>query len=193
MAKRIFAVWILLLLIACGSDRSVTAGDAGLDSLTLSQQLSLDYLQSLPEYSRFKQSGLNLKLISSKTDNLGMTHLRYQQQFQELMLQHAELITHEKNGVIYRVDGQLAKINVPSTTPKIPPEQAISTAAEYKKLSQPMTAVTRLLIVATDNIYDRLAWKVIIKKGLTRSIILVDAESGSILKEIAGMHTSQLN
>jgi Zn-dependent metalloprotease len=152
----------------------------------------MNHLGSLPEYSRFKQSGLELRLTSSKTDELGMTHLRYQQIYQKLILQHAELITHVKQGKVYRVDGQLAELDISSTIPEVGAERAIEVAAAFKGLNQPFTSDMRLLIVALNQIYDRLAWEVTIKKGLYRYIFLVDANSGSVLKEIGGIHTTQI-
>jgi Zn-dependent metalloprotease len=185
---RVLTIWLLLLLAACGSGKNLANGESDSDRSSVLQLSSFNHLISLPGYSRFEQSGLELKLISTKTDNLGMSHMRYQQLYRDLPLQYAELITHMKNGEVYRVDGQFAEHNISSTTPEISVEQAVAAATTFKRLNQPYTSDTHLLIAAMDETYDHLAWEVTIRKGLMRYIVLVDANTGLVLKEIAGIH-----
>ncbi len=191
---RVFMAWIFLslALAACGSGNTLSS-ESRVPSPSSAQQLSMSHLSSLPGYSRFERSGLELNLVSKKTDELGMTHLRYQQQYQNLPLQYAELMMHVKQGAVYRVDGQLAELDLSSTTPDIDAEQAVIVATAFKQLSRPYTYETRLLITATNRIYNRLAWEVTIRKGLMRHIFLVDAKSGMVIKEIPGINTFKQN
>ncbi len=166
-----------------GSDKEIKIDDS-------LHGISLDYLQALPDYSQFKHSNLELKLKSNKQDQLGMTHLRYQQLFKSVPLLDAEIITHIKNNAVYRVDGQLAKLSLSSATPSIKAEQAVALAVQTKKLNSAYSSTEELVIIASKDTYDRLAWLVTIKKALQRYIFLVDANTATIIREIPGVYTS---
>lgn len=154
------------------------------------QSISQEYLHSLPDYSRFNQSGLQLKLISEQQDQYGMSHLRYQQLYRDIPLLGAELITHIRDNSVYRVDGHLAQLGSASTNPSLNAAQAAAIATQYKKINANYSTQQQLVISATKQQYDRLAWLITIKSGLQRYIILVDALSGSIIDDIPGMPSS---
>jgi bacillolysin len=189
---RMLATFIVFLLAACVSGNPESKDNRLSSSPKSMQQISLDYLNTLPEYTQFKQSALQLKLKSSKQDQLGMTHLRYQQEFQSVPLLDAEIITHIKNNKVYRMDGHLAKLNLTSVQPSITKKQAVVLALQAKNLTSSYKVTESLVIVSTTNPYDRLAWLVTLKNALQRYIFLIDANTGSIIREIPGIYTSTI-
>lgn len=188
---RLFFIWFLTSVsAACGSGSMQQANHSDpIVSLSMEQR-ALKHLKTLPGYLRFKQSGLSLRVVSDETDSLGMTHLRFHQYFQDVPLQYGELIAHIKEGRVYRIDGELAELGLVSANPSINAEQAIHAAVQYKQLSPPFKKHAQLQVIALKQVYDQLAWEVTINKGLQRYILLIDANSGSVIKEIPGIHTT---
>lgn len=181
---------IIFLLVACGSASTLTDDNNIHQTPASVEQISDIYLHNLAEYKNFQQAGLNLKLLSTKQDELGMTHLRYQQQFQSVPLLDAEIITHIRDQAVYRLDGTFAAFKPISAKPVIDAERAVAISLQTKKLLQPYSSQSSLVIVANGGTYDQLAWLVTINKGLQRYIFLVDALSAKIIREIPGIQTS---
>jgi bacillolysin len=184
---------ILFMLAACGTGNSLTGADSDLKSPKTVQQISLDYLHALPEYAQIKQSSPELKLVSIKKDQYGMTHLRYQQEFNSVPLLDAEIIIHIRDQSVYRMDGQLAKLALTSVQPSIDAKRAAAIAVKAKNLSSPYTSSESLVIAPTTKTYDRLAWLVTVNKALKRYIFLIDANTATIIREIPGIYTSTIN
>jgi Zn-dependent metalloprotease len=190
---RMLSTSILFMLAACTAGNSVTSDDSDVKSLATVQQISLDYLHALPEYEQFKQSSLELKLISSQQDQYGMTHLRYRQEFKSVPLLDAEIITHIRDQSVYRLDGQLASVGLTSARPSIDVEQAVALAIKSKNIRPPFTTRESLVVASTTNPYDRLAWLITLNKALKRYIFLIDANTATIIREIPGIDTSTID
>ncbi len=190
---RMLSSSILFMLVACTAGNPVTSDDSDIKSPATVQQISLDYLHALPEYAQFKQSSLELKLISSQQDPYGMTHLRYRQEFKSVPLLDAEIITHIRDQSIYRMDGQLATLDLTSVQPSIGAEQAVALVVKSKNLRPPFSTRESLVVASTTKSYDRLAWLIILNKALKRYIFLIDAHTATIIREIPGIYTSTID
>jgi Zn-dependent metalloprotease len=188
--ERLFVVGFLIFISACGSSQTELMNDFGTIVNVSMEDRARQHLEKLPEYPRFEQSGLSLRLQSNKTDELGMTHLRFQQQFQNIPLKYAEVIVHLKQQEVYRVDGSLAEVVLDSAKPAVSASKAVESAAQFKQIRHPYEEDAQLKIVALRRTYDRLAWEVTIHKGLQRYIFWVDANTAAVIKEISGIQTS---
>ena len=177
---------VIGLLGGCASG-SVSDSRSVISEQTSAQNISLDFLHALPGFVDFQKSGLTLELISSNTDQLGMTHLRYAQSFNGVPLLDAQIITHVKDAQVYRMDGALARLKLSSAVPDITGDQALDAALAYRKSVPDPRNEQHLVIIGTGNRYSRLAWLVTIRKGLERFIVLVDAHTGSVIRELPGM------
>jgi len=68
----------------------------------------------------------SLKTVSAKTDDLGWTHHRVQQQYNGIPLDGATYILHEKNGIIKKANGYLQPNFIASqTSAKLSKEEAL--------------------------------------------------------------------
>lgn len=75
------------------------------------------------------EPGSELRQTGSETDELGMTHDRYQQYYRGIRVEGAELLVHSRNGITESVNGVVARhlASVP-TAPRIAADEARDTA-----------------------------------------------------------------
>ena len=71
------------------------------------------------------------RLIEETKDELGISHLRFQQYYKGIKVEDSEYLIHGKDGVIENINGDFKRVNIPSITPTINEKQALSKALDY--------------------------------------------------------------
>ncbi|WP_396167126.1 CUB domain-containing protein [Flavobacterium sp.] len=74
-------------------------------------------------------------LLSSKTDELNLTHNYYQQYYKGVLIEGAILMLHANKGIVYASNGQVAQFEKIDVNPIVSVENAIVTAKEYLKVT----------------------------------------------------------
>ncbi len=75
-------------------------------------------------------------LLSSKTDELNLTHNYYQQYYKGSSIEGAILMLHTKNGIVYASNGQVAQFEEIEVESKISKDNAVIIAKEHLKVSE---------------------------------------------------------
>jgi Zn-dependent metalloprotease len=149
------------------------------------EQTARAFLRSNRALLRLDDPDTDMKLHKKKLDELGRTHLRFQQHYRGLRVWPAELIVHlDPDGDVDLMNG--AYVETPrglGITPSVLAHDAIERArrrlpdSANAAISQP-----ELIIYAPGDIASRLAWDVRVPISVTSSWrVVVDARSGAIL------------
>jgi Zn-dependent metalloprotease len=71
------------------------------------------------------------RLVRQESDQLGFTHYRFNQYFEEVEVEGAEFLVHSRNGIAEKGNGALATGLGLSTNPSIQPAQALQIALDF--------------------------------------------------------------
>ncbi len=71
------------------------------------------------------------RLIKETTDELGFSHLRFQQYYKGVKVENSEYLIHGKDGIIETINGDFKHVNLSSVVPSINEEQALAKALDY--------------------------------------------------------------
>ena len=74
-------------------------------------------------------------LLSSKTDELNLTHNYYQQYYKGVLIEGAILMSHAKNDIVYASNGQVAQFDKAEVVSNISSENAVIIAKEHLKVT----------------------------------------------------------
>lgn len=74
-------------------------------------------------------------LLSSKTDELNLTHNYYQQYYKGVLIEGAILMSHAKNDIVYASNGQVAQFDKVEVVSNISSENAVIIAKEHLKVT----------------------------------------------------------
>ncbi|MEO5642342.1 MAG: M4 family metallopeptidase [Bacteroidia bacterium] len=159
------------------------------------------------------------KLRRADKDQLGFTHFRYNQYFNEVKVEGGEYLVHEKNGRVESVNGMWMDGIALNTTPALPESVALQFALNFtnaqlykwqvpadeaaiKHIRNDVNATWyptgELVIICADNNISnrdyRLAWKydVYALKPFGRKYIYVDAQSGAIVATSDRIHEADV-
>ena len=156
------------------------------------------------------KDGYEFRLKSETTDNLGITHRRYQQFFRGIKVDNAEYLLHGRAGNIEEINGDFQEIGIESVKPIINEQQALSialkyvNAEKYKWQDETMEKFIKQhfkdpnatyyphgeLVIAEDNLKGshsfKLSWQFTIAslKPNNEQIIFVDANNGLVIRDI---------
>ncbi len=139
---------------------------------------------------RLTQPADELRVQSVKTDNLGLTHVRLQQTFQDVPVWAAELIVHlNADAQIYLVQGRY--IPTPhnlSSDPELTEQTALQRAAD--RLGRPLTECLKcqaaLVIFAATGKAPRLAYRVLALLSVAEGWeVMLDAQTGEVLQKLS--------
>lgn len=72
-----------------------------------------------------------LHLIRDTTDKLNISHRLYQQYYRGIKVENAEYLVHGKNGIIESINGDFQDVKLPTTTPAINEQEALSKALSF--------------------------------------------------------------
>ncbi len=126
---------------------------------------------------------------SNVTDDLGFTHVRYDQYYKGLPVDAKMCFAHFKNGILRKVNGQIANFNLQDVTPTITEQKAFAIAKEYlvaEELIQQFPIELLLTKSLAENRYHH-AFKVRIdanKPSLQMKNVFVDAKTGEVINVI---------
>ncbi len=81
--------------------------------------------------SHFKQKGLSIELLEETTDHLGITHKRYRQVVQGIPVANSMINVHIKNGLVYRINGDLFSNLPQDVQPQLSSQAALQTALSF--------------------------------------------------------------
>jgi len=150
------------------------------------------------------------RLKSVTTDELGITHKRFQQYYKGIKVEKAEYLLHGKNDNIEYINGDFPDISLQFIEPIINEQQALSKALEYVSAEKYKWEAPDMeefvkqhrnnpnvtyypkgeLVIAKDylkrNDLFKLSWKFIISslQPENEQIIIVDAINGEIIQDV---------
>ncbi|GJM33387.1 MAG: hypothetical protein DHS20C18_23880 [Saprospiraceae bacterium] len=188
------------------------------DWLSVKENIQVTAKEIIGTYLPQLGLGMQDELINyrTQTDELGMTHYRYQQYHQGVKVEGGELLIHERHGRVQTLNGKLVRALKADVRAEISAEDAIHLAKAYLPAERYMwenTAAERLLkrikkdptatfypepeLVLVDpslqqNAKDfHLAYSMTIQaeSPLMNQLVFVDAKSGEILRNIEQLHT----
>jgi bacillolysin len=135
-----------------------------------------------------------LVVTDRSTDELGRTHVRFDQVARGIPVWPSELIVHlDQAGNVDLVDG--AYVPTPRRLPRVPligTEQAIA-RARGSECANAATSIPELIVFAKEGRRPRLAWKMTVHESLaTRWLVVVDALSGVVLDRFNSINTANV-
>ncbi|MGB3541759.1 M4 family metallopeptidase [Rubrivirga sp.] len=141
-----------------------------------------------------------LEVVRTNTDDLGSTHVRFQQRYQNIPVWNAELIAHlDAAGTVYAVNGTYHPTpDLEDVTPSLSPTgardaaiSALEDAGRWNPVSAEVSALLDLgaepseLVVYHDGIRFRLAYALEVHASLLELFeMVVDANTGAVLERI---------
>ena len=189
MLKTFLAVCLLIPVYACKPVATEGTGLRG--STTPSVTPSPQRLTRLPTDTSPSETMeteiTGLQMISSRTDDLGFRHVSYRQYFRGIPVWQSEIIMHiNKEGKTYRVDGDL--VAVPenfSISSNISKSQSTELAIKHLDAGKWRISEQELMIFFNSD-QPMLIWHMRANQGLQRKFILLDANSGKVVKVLEG-------
>lgn len=148
-----------------------------------------NFVASRPDDFKIQQPDQELELISESTDNLGLTHVRFQQTYQGVPVWGCQTIVHfENDRTIYRVGGQTIPTPQMSVATAIDEASAgqLAVDALKDKLNEKNLSTSAQTVIYPNAGNPRLAQFVTITSpvnGAIRWRAFVDAQTGGILNE----------
>lgn len=130
-------------------------------------------------------------LLSSKTDELNVSHNYYQQYYKGIFIEGAILMLHSKNGVVYASNGQVAQFDKVEVVSNVSIDNAVIIAKEHLKATDLInTYPVESLISKIPNGVNfeyKYTHKVRIDSNnpFVMANIYIDANNGSVLKNIS--------
>ena len=168
---------------------------------------AMNYLVATKSLMDIKEPATEWELISSNSDDLGMSHLKFQQMYKGIPIYGSEVIVHGDEKGMNAVNGRyLATPELEDITPSLSADQALSTSnhdlGEIVKMENDkfgifdkMKSKTELVIY-NDKEEVKLAYHVTAYKDIVgRWEYMVDAKSGEILQKhesICKLHNHKL-
>jgi Zn-dependent metalloprotease len=165
--------------------------NAGFRELQTSGQfdaIALSFLAFHASAFRLDDPENELAVRSIKSDDLGFTHVKFEQHFRDLSIPGAELIVHlDRANRVYLVNGSyIATPRSVNTMPAFGQERARQIAAEMiDARSACAECPCDLVILAQRGHPPRLAYRVYLALRLTEGWeLMLDAQSGALLRKL---------
>lgn len=130
-------------------------------------------------------------LLSSKTDELNITHNYYQQYYKGVSIEGAILMLHTKNGSVYASNGQVAQFEKIDVNPIVSIENAVITAKEYLKVNNLINTYPVDTIIAKIPNGVSFEYKFVQKVRIDSSNpfvmanVYIDASNGTVLNTVS--------
>ncbi|MDP4116881.1 MAG: M4 family metallopeptidase, partial [Bacteroidota bacterium] len=149
---------------------------------------AIQFLAQNKELFGINNPASELKLISSFTDDLNQTHLKFQQMYEDVIIYKGQIIVHiSSDGRIIGVNGKYYPTPEFNTKPDITSLQAISAASGYMGAYKYNTPGTELFLLERGiNFYLAYAVK-LPSKDTPNMVIYIDASSGKIIYKDDGI------
>ncbi len=135
--------------------------------------------------------GHSVNLISEKRDNLGFTHLNYQQKFKNISIEDCNILVHLKNNEVVSMNGRPAEFSEIPTIPKISSENSLILAKQFMNVKHELLKQypIKLVIVQKkkENVTEyKLSYKIRIDalNPLVMCNVYIDALTGEVINKI---------
>lgn len=203
MKKTTYIFLLFLLLAGCSFDKLTTQNkivdpNSYKTNVVFDKEKSDYALQTLKK-SIQTSSKDKMLLVKEETDNIGFTHFKYQQYYDEIKVQGGEYIIHKKGEYISSISGNFYdNLNI-NTIPTISEEQAFDyaireiPASQYAWEAKNEKRPKGEIIIAPlkgnfekDNF--RLCWKFDVstsKPKITSFSVFIDANNGQVVNKIS--------
>lgn len=166
---------------------------AELRSKSLSEQIAMAFLSAHHELFKLENPFHELKTESLTTDDLGYTHVKFQQIFEKIPVLNSEIIVHlNRLNQVNSINGRY--IPTPSgfnTRPEISQEQAVGRVSDNfaDKPSVVFEYLPELTIYVTPKQAPRLAYRVAVHSSIiTGGVYIVDARTGDVLTKFSTIY-----
>ena len=148
----------------------------------------LRFLTENKELFGIQNPSNELDLLSSTTDELGQTHLKFQQKYDDVILFKGQMIVHiTDDGSIVGVNGKYYPTLIFNSKPQITVDQAISSAKNYLSKYDFQTATTQLILLER-GVKFYLAFAINLpSKFMPNMVVYVDAENGNVIYKDNGI------
>ena len=217
------AVFLFLFILAATGQKGVILKETSQDGTPSfiridkdSLKLQMDQSQNvLKEFLKFSSND-EMRMVSTKADNLGFTHQYFQQFYKGIRVEYGIYAVHAKNDLIETLNGTFKRIKTTfEIQPSLNESQALDFALReidaklYKwQIPEEESWINEnfglsyypkgeLVIIQDENITGNcsLAWKfdVYAHNPLSRNYIFVDAVSGLIIKKTSIIHNTNAN
>jgi Zn-dependent metalloprotease len=167
--------------------------DRQLDKTYIDQNLQT--LLGLSDKHRFTK-------LTETTDNLGFTHIGYQQSFRGIKVDNGMILVHFKNGIVNSISGRIAQIGVIDTVATIDMKSALAAAKSDLGIVREICRYpAELLIVNVGSSKTpeyKLTYKVRVdgKTAAGKVVMMnvfVDAQTGKVSKKVSLIATADVN
>jgi Zn-dependent metalloprotease len=161
---------------------------------TTKKEKAYSFIASRPETFRIYNPAEELELIVEKTDEQGLTHLRFQQKYKGLPVWGAQTIVHfSDNEIIYLVGGQTIATPDLNTIPAITLEEANTAALLIVKnmaTGSNLETQSELVVYQINNEAKlvRLVTVTSPSDGSIRWRVFVDAQTGDVVDKFNDIH-----
>ena len=154
--------------------------------------IALSFIDRYKAQFKLKQPQDELKCLSATTDDLGLTHVRFQQIYQGIPVWGAEVNVHlNRNNIIYLVQGRyIPTPNHIRLQPSLNSHEALECVLKEigsQKVNKDQSAI-ELIIFSKSTQRAALAYKVTVPGW----IYFVDAVDGCIVNRLPARHTNHL-
>lgn len=161
-----------------------------------------DFLEKHKSYFDLKNINKELKFTEKRRDSLGMSHIRYSQNYQNIPIFGAQIIVHlAKDFSVSSANGKTISVVSLNTKPDIPEDEAATIAKEeYKKKygDDPVGIKSVDLYVLNKELIDEnekggesyLTWQVELhgaKLKNSKVFFFLDAHSGKLIYQLQGI------
>jgi bacillolysin len=153
------------------------------------EKAAIHFLSEIKEVFMMADPEQELSMLRTDRDPMGMTHVRFRQEYRGLRVYGSEMVVHfDSAGNIRSINGDYLPDLSMDTTPAISGEQAQAIAlsdmsdAAARLTSQELLVFNRLLLGGQDD-RDSLAWKTVIAASASADewVYFIDAHDGRIL------------
>lgn len=130
-------------------------------------------------------------LLSTKTDELNVSHNYYQQYYKNISIEGAILMLHSKNGIVYASNGHIAKFEKIEVNTSITIDDAFIIAKEYLKVTDLINTYPVETIIAKIPNGISFDFKFVIRIRIDSSNpfvmanVYIDALNGSVLNTVS--------
>ncbi len=175
--------FIILCLVVFTSCKPIPTDSAE----TRDHKMKTPHRTSTPDKTML--SGLNL--LSSKTDELGFTHKKYEQLYKGIPIWSSDIIIHINADMEnYRTDGTFKEIpDSISTQPIIKANEAADIASKSLTKDGRWDSKSEKLMIYSDKSINSLIWYIELHKSFQRKFVIVNAVNGTVIKTLQGTYT----
>lgn len=188
-----FALILTLPLFpACASDSALMRANAGCPSIAQQQAAkpkyaaqALAYLSANPGEHGVTDPSKQLTFLCENVDELQQKHVRFQQTYDGIPVWGQQVIVHfDKQDQATSASGGIQSITQKLVTkPKL--DKSIASTTATKAAGEGWKARDCVLYVYPQEGGARLAHLVNVSKGLQRSMVFIDTETGVVLNQIS--------